>query len=133
MEILSLLVFDVFLDEFVGDGATGNGAVTSGPEMSSPEDFCKVGTVLEKRMSALSFDVLHHVTDGELGWIGNEEMDVIRGHLPRDDADINLGTESTDESTDGLAQFAYEHPLSVLGYPDEMDFQIVFCVAARVI
>ena len=133
MEIFSLLLFDVLLDEFVGDGTTGDSAVASCPEVSSPEDFCKVGAILEKRMSALSFDVLHHVTDGELGWIGDEKVDVIRSDLPREDANVDLGTESSYEGTHGLPQFTCEHSFPVLGYPDEMHLQIVLGVTAGVI
>jgi hypothetical protein len=46
--------------------------------------------------------VLHHVADGELGRVGDEEVNMIGSHLPGEDADIDLGTESTDEGPTGL-------------------------------
>ena len=57
----------------------------------------------------------------------------IRNDLPGEDADINLGTKSTDEGTHRLSEFTNEHPLSVFGYPDEMHFQIMLGVATGVI
>ena len=133
MEIFSFLVFDIFLDEFIGDGTTGDGAVASGPEVSPPEDLCQMRVVAQKRVSALALEVLHHVADGEFRGVGDGEMDMVRSNLPRDDVDVDLGTESSYETTHGLPQFACEYPFPVLGNPDEVHFQIMFGVAAGVI
>ena len=133
MEILSFLVFDILLDEFIGDRTTGDGTVASGPEVSSPEDLRQMGVVAEERVSALALEVLHHGTNGELWRIGDEEMDVIRSNLPGEYVDVNLGTESSYQITHGLAKLSCEHPFPVLGNPDEMHLQIVFGVTAGVI
>ena len=133
MEILPFLFFDVLLDEFVGDGTAGDGAVPSRPEVPSPEDFGQMGVVAEKCVGALALDVLHYVADGEFWRIGDEEVDVIRGDLPGEDVDINLGAEPTYKISHRLSKLTSEHPLPVFGYPDEMHLQIVFGVAAGVI
>lgn len=133
MEIFSILFFDIFLDELIGDRATGDGAVPSGPEVSSPEDLGQMWVVIEQRMCTLALQVLHHIADREFWRIRDEEVDVIRSDLPREDMDVNLGTESPNECTNGLSQFTSEHSFPVLGYPDEMHLQIVFAVATGVI
>ena len=60
-------------------------------------------------------------------------MDVIWSHLPGEYVDINLGTESSNEISYGLAKVTSEHTLSVLGNPDEVHLQVMFTVATGVI
>ena len=81
-------------------------------------------------MSAFTLNVLHHVADGEVRRVGDEEVNMVRSNLPCEDRDVNLGTEPSDKISDGLSELAHEHPLSVFGYPDQVHLQIVFSVTA---
>ncbi len=90
MEIFTLLVFDVFLEELIGDRTTADRAVSTCPEMSSPEDFGDAWAIGEECMGTLVLDVLHHVADGQFRRVGDEQMDMIRSNLPGQDGDVNL-------------------------------------------
>ena len=133
MEVLALLVFDVLLNHLVRDVAAADGAVPSGPEVSSPELFPDVWQFFVEEVHTLALEFLRYVTDREIGWIGEEQVNMIRGNLSADDAHLQFGTDPPEQGSDHLTNLAHQDSSTVFWNPDQMHLQICFCVAVRTV
>jgi hypothetical protein len=129
VDVLTFLVLDIGLDHLVGDVAGGNSTVSSRPEVTSPVLLLEMGKLLVQEVRTLSFEGLHHVADGEMGRVRDEQMDMIWGDFPRDDANLQLGTDPSDQGSDGFTDLARQYSATVLWDPDQMHFQIGSCMA----
>jgi hypothetical protein len=65
MEILSLLILDVFLDHLVCDGTGGNGKVAPRPEVSAVELLFEFREHLEELEGGFALELLHGIRDME--------------------------------------------------------------------
>ena len=124
MEVLSVLILDVRLNELIGDGAGGRGKVASCPEVPSPEFLAEFWEHLEELVGTFALQFLHSIGEMKGNGIGEEEMDMIRGYFAADDMDFELRGDPADEFPHGLSGLSCEHPPTVLREPDEMDFHV---------
>ena len=129
MEVLALLVFDVLLNHLVRDVAAADGSVPSGPEVSSPKLLPDVWQFFVEEVRTLPLEFLRHVTDREVGWVGEEQMDMVRGNLSADDAHLQFGTDPPEQGSDYLTDLAHQDSSAVFWDPHQMHFQICFRVA----
>lgn len=118
MKILPFLVLDVLLNHLVGNGARGRSKVAPSPEVSSPESFANTWEELEQFVRALALDLLHDVADGEMGWIGGEEMNMVRGHFAADDMDIQFGANPSNEIPHRFSDRTHQNLFAIFGNPD---------------
>jgi len=64
-----------------------------------------------------------------VGRVGNEYVDVIRGHFAFDYLNIIRLADLADEISRSYGGFSIEHLFSVFGDPHQVGFQIVFGMA----
>ena len=129
-QFLTFLIVDVLLDHLVRDVAAGDGEIASCPEVASPEGLADGGEEGEELVGAFPFEALHEVGNGEVRRVGGEEVDMIDRHFPRDDLDVLLLADLTDEIPDFFPHLPVEHLLTVLGDPDEVDLEVVLAVGS---
>ena len=89
-----------------------------------------MGKLLKEDSRRNAFEILHERGDILTGMIGNQEVDVVLGNLPRDNAYFMLCGNLTDHVAHPDCDFPDEYMLSVLGGPNHMHLYIVFRVRA---
>ncbi len=133
MDGLPFLLFNVLLNNFIGDIARGHGKVAPAPEVTSPVEFAEVGKGGEYLVRAFALNELGHFAYRIFGRNGEEEMDVIRGYLAAHDFKVILGADLPDEIPNRNPDGSGEYLLAIFRDPDEMHLQIVASMGAGTI
>ena len=92
--------------------------------MTSPELFVEFGVLHENLAGRLAFEVLGDLGDGNLGWHGDEEVDVVFGDMAAYDLHVVRHTDFSDQITHTDTQSPREDGLLVFGGPHQMIFQV---------
>ena len=133
LDRLAFLLVDVLVDHLIGDRARGDRKVAARPEVPTPELALEVRELLKEKARAGALEPLHDLADVLVRAVAEEQVHVIRGDLARDDLEIVLGRDLPQKVTSPDRDRARQHPLAVLGDPDEVNLEIVTRVAARAV
>ena len=128
LERLPFLLGDVLFDHRVCDRPSGHGEVAAGPQMAAPELFAQVGELLEQHPGADPLEPLHDLAHTLVRAVGDQEVDMVACHLPRDDVEFPFHRYLAEQVADPEGHRANENRLAVLRDPDEVDLQIIFAV-----
>lgn len=116
------MFLDILLNHFVSDIPRADGKISACPKMSAPKLLFQMWEFRQQHARAYSFQPLHDLAD-LLGWvIANEHMDMIARYLARDDLDFVLQCDLSQKVPGSNRNWSREHPLPVLGDPDQVDF-----------
>ena len=102
---------------------------------------CVAGHVTSRRwrpceaaeIDSTDSEPLHNLADVLVRAVAEEQVHVIRGDLARDDLEIVLGRDLPQKVTSPDRDRARQHPLAVLGDPDEVNLEIITRVAAKAV
>lgn len=125
LDILPLLLADVFHNHFIGDVSGARGKVASRPEMIAPELLFQDSVLIQELVGCFAFYQLHYGGNGKVGRVGDEYVDMIRGHFTFDYLDIVGLADLADQIPGSCGSFSIEHLFSVFGDPHQVGFQIV--------
>jgi hypothetical protein len=94
--------------------------------MSAPEPFFQLWNFGQQHSRAYSFQPLLDLADVLSRAIGNEHMDMIAEYITRDHFHLVLQSNLSQNVPGSNRYRCAEHPLAVLGNPDQVNFKSVF-------
>ena len=119
---------DVLADHRIRDGARGYGEVAARPQVPAPELFPEVREFFEQHAGADPFQPLDDLTDALVRAVGDQEVDMVACHLPRDDVQFTLHGNFPQEVADAEGDRPHKDRFAVLRDPDEVDLEVVLAV-----
>lgn len=87
---LALLLVDVLVDHFVGDGARCHGKISARPQVPAPLLLLQVRKLLEQHSRTRSLEPLNNPANILMGAIADEHVHMISRNFSRDDFQLVL-------------------------------------------
>ena len=125
---LALLLFDVSLDNLIGNIAGAYRQISASPDMPTPKLAPQMCKLREQYSGAYPLQPLHDLTHILRRTIGDEHMDVVFGNLPRDNLKLMLHCNLAQDIPHPDSHLARQHSLPVFGDPNHMNFQVCLCM-----
>jgi hypothetical protein len=126
----TLLGFNILLDHLVCNVARADGQISPCPNMSTPILFSQVRKFGQQYSRAYPFQPLNDFAD-ILRWsIRDEHMHMIARDFSCDDFKFMLHCNLSQYIPCPYCYLPCQYLLTVLGYPDEMNFEIRSCVGS---
>ena len=124
------LLFDVLLDDFVGDVPRTDAKVSARPHVAAPELLSQMWELVHHFVRSLPFEHLEQPTNCDLRWDAHEQVHMIFRDVSLDDGDLLVTAYFTNQFSEPSANFACHDRLTVLGNPDQMQVNLECSVRA---
>ena len=114
------LLFNVLLDNFVGDVAAANAKISARPEVAAPELLSQMWKLVHQLVGTLPFQHLEQPTDA-LAWRhAHEQVNVVARDMPFHNRDFVSAADFADQLTESGADFTTHDWLTILRDPDDV-------------
>ena len=105
--------------------------VSSRPEISSPELLFQMRKLLQQHPGAYPLEPLHNRADVLVRPIGQEHMNMILRHLPRQNHKLVFPCYLPDQISHSKCDLSPEHTFAIFRYPHQVNFEVMLRVRAE--
>jgi len=127
------MVRKILLNHLLRHLACGDTEIAPCPKMLPPVPLLHLRKLFEYFPRCSSFHPSHNVGWRNIRGRRHKDMDVIFADHPSQDLDLVTLTSLADKFPHSDRKISHQHGIAVLGHPDEVVFDLVFCVATLAI
>lgn len=118
--MIRALVFNIGLDDIVGDVATAATKVTTSPHVAAQKRFSKMGKFAEQLMRTFPFQPLNQTANRYLRRYRDQQMHMVFGYMPFQYLNFLHSTYFSNQITYPSPHFSSENGPPILGDPNQV-------------